>query len=136
MTAMQLEASNGAVVMAPTAAQIASALSGLPGGTDSFAILSSGEQAYVQVAGSAAEGFALEYRAGSESEHYQAATSMPLNVVQDVFERYARNDPTWRSRVSWVPLEAGSVRGGHPVVVLSIVAIACVAAVVWFAATR
>lgn len=129
---MKLESGDGSVVTSPTAAQIAQVLSGLPGGRDSFAILSSGEQTYVQVAGSAAEGYALEYRAGTEAEHYQATASMPLDAVQDVFERYARNDPTWRGRVSWEPLEPAGASSRVPVVVIAVVVIACVAAVAGF----
>lgn len=103
MATMKLEVGNGPAITSPTTAQILDALAALLGGSDSFAILASGDQDYVQVMGSASEGFALEYRAGGDSEHYQATRSMPLDVVQDVFECYARNDPTWRSRVLWEP---------------------------------
>jgi hypothetical protein len=132
MASMQLEVSDGSAIASPTASQIADALARLPGGADSFAILSSGDQAYVQVAGSASEGFALEYRAGSESEHYRASRSMPLNVVRDVFERYARNDPAWRSQVSWEPWDAGSPSHGYRIGVFAMVAIAAAAVLGWW----
>lgn len=101
---MKLETSNFGVIPDPTPAQIAAALVTLPGGHESFAILSVADEVYVQAAGSDSGGFSLEYRDGSEDRHFQAKFSpVPLSTVQDMFERYAGGDDSWRSRVDWEP---------------------------------
>lgn len=107
---MKLETSNAHEVSNPSAAQIAEALASLPGGDESFAILATGPQTYVQVAGSSGEGFTLEYRDGSEDKHFEAAESpVDLKLATTVFQRYAAGDISWQSLASWQPWTAGAL---------------------------
>jgi hypothetical protein len=107
---MKLEISNASEVINPSAAQIADALSNLPGGDESFAILTIDPQTYVQVAGSPADGFTLEYRDGSEEKHFVAiGAPIDLKLVTSVFQKYAAGDASWQSLVSWQPWTAGSL---------------------------
>lgn len=107
---MKLETSNAPEVLHPTPAQIADALASLPGGDESFAILATGPQTYVQVAGSPREGFAIEYRDGSEDKHFEAAGSpIDLPLATSIFQRYATGDASWQGLVSWQSGTAGSL---------------------------
>jgi hypothetical protein len=106
---MKLETSNMGELNNPSAIQIAEALVQLPGGSESFAILGSGTQTYVQVAGSAKEGFAIEYRDGDETRHFEAIEQpITLELAQGIFQRYAAGDDSWRSMVAWRPWGAGT----------------------------
>lgn len=107
---MKLETSNANEVVNPSAAQIADALASLPGGDESFAILATGPQSYVQVAGSSGEGFTLEYRDGGEDMHFTATESpIDLKLATSVFQRYAAGDASWQGLASWQPWTAGSL---------------------------
>lgn len=132
---MKLETSNAGEIPDPSAARIAEALAQLPGGADSFAILDSGEQAFVQVAGSAEEGFHIEYREGGEDRHFEAATP-PVTLAQavDIFQRYAAGDGSWRSKVEWKPLGLSPGRRPAPSMgarLAIVLAIACLALLVF-----
>jgi hypothetical protein len=99
---MQLEIGTGQIVKEPSLDQIAEALKALPGGEDSFAILSHSDQTYMQTAGSAADGFELEYQAGSTREHYMCTNQhVSLDVTIRVFQLYAQRDIRWLSELAW-----------------------------------
>jgi hypothetical protein len=101
---MQLELGTGQIVKDPSLDQIAAALKALPGGDDSFAILSRDEMTYMQTTGSAAGGFELEYQAGSTREHYMCTNrQVSLDVTIRVFQLYAQRDVRWLSEVAWEP---------------------------------
>ncbi|KAB2899230.1 MAG: hypothetical protein F9K31_08120 [Dokdonella sp.] len=140
MISLQFETSDGLTLANPSTEQISEALASLRSGQDSFAILSKGEETYVQVAGSPAEGFILEYRDGSESNHFRAQASLlPLSTIQDIFEKYAQGDATWRSRVTWEPWGSDSqtvTRSGlpFPAIIAVVLVVLVVAWVAWLAA--
>lgn len=127
---MRLETSNNGEVTNPSADQINAALAQLPAGVDAFAILARADQYYVQVAGSAQEGFVIEYREGGEDRHFEAVgPAASLGTAQEVFRRYAAGDDGWRSVVAWQPWQSGGVAvspwlvGGIVVAAIGVVAI-------------
>src|SRR5690606_28512749 len=98
---MQLERESGKILTHPSATEIEDALRGLSL-KNSLAILSSGEETYIQTSGSAASGLSVEYRAGSEESHSQSASdALPLSTVVEMFQQYSSGDATWRTRISW-----------------------------------
>ena len=87
---------------APDAATIARVLASLDGDRHVLVTLGRSEQTYVQASGSARTGLALEYQEGSLDQHYRSgAETLPLETVTDIFQRYARDDESWRHRVPW-----------------------------------
>jgi hypothetical protein len=84
-------------VQDPSPADIARVL----GGLDGIAILSRDELTYLQTDGTPAEGFVLEYQAGSTEEHYACPCRLPLDEVIQAFLAYARGDPSWRTSLGW-----------------------------------
>lgn len=132
---MKLETSNNGEVMNPSADQINAALAQLPAGEDAFAILAHGDQHYVQVAGSAQEGFVIEYREGGEDRHFEAVgPAASLGTAQDLFRRYAAGDESWRGVVAWQPWQSAGMPvspwlvGGIVVMAIGVVAILVVTA--------
>jgi hypothetical protein len=104
----------------PSEAQIESALRSLTDGGDAFAILASGEGSYIQAAGSAAETFRLEYRDGSESEHYHCPADLHLQQVLDAFVSYRRGDSAFKHRIAWARGTGEVSRHRGPVLVLAL----------------
>ena len=110
MTTLRLETEHGTTLTNPSSGQIAQALSSLDGKSNAFAILARADQVYVQTSGSGSSGFVLEYRDGDEASHFQASNkSLPLDVIQDVFEKYAQGDSAWKESLVWEPLSAGEI---------------------------
>lgn len=136
MTAMQLETGSGSSVSSPSLEEIDAALAACFD-DDAFVILSQDEQIYLQTTGTAASGFLVEYRDGSEVAHFQSAgANVPLASTQEIFRLYAKGDSAWRDKLSWVPWVAadrppGSPSSGRSAIVL--LAVAVVVAAVCFA---
>jgi len=121
----------GEAIENPSERQIEAALHSLPGGDDSFAILGSGEQFYVQAAGGAAEAFALECRSGSASEHYRCNnTSLLLEEVLAAFLSYHRSDSEFKRTLDWEREVEESPPRRLPLLVLAVLA-AIAAVVLW-----
>jgi hypothetical protein len=86
----------------PDAETIAKVLASLDGDRHVLATLGRSELTYVQASGSARTGLALEYQEGSLDRRYTSgAATLPLETVTDIFQRYARDDGSWRDRVPW-----------------------------------
>ncbi len=86
----------------PDAATIAKVLASLDGGRHVLVTLGDSELTYVQVSGSVQTGLALEYQEGSLERRYTSrAASLPLELVTDVFQRYACGNQSWRQGVEW-----------------------------------
>ncbi len=84
---MRLEIDGSHVIEDPSADDIADALRSLSG-HDSFAILSSSEQFFVQCSGSHDRGFDLEYRMGNDRRHCRAESDpLPLSTVTRAFQK-------------------------------------------------
>ncbi|WP_269542380.1 hypothetical protein [Cerasicoccus fimbriatus] len=92
----------------PTGEQIIAGLDSIDGQSNSFAILALRDQVYVQTMGNPQEGFVLEYRNGSEEEHYQTNDSeIPLDRIKEVFLAFAEGDVGWFDTFAWEPMFAG-----------------------------
>ena len=94
---------NGDAVNEPvTADLIARSIQSLDGDGDSFAILAREAQVYMQTSGDIYDGFILEYRNGSESEHYVCTnTQLPAEDVIRAMQRYLENDSRWKTDIDW-----------------------------------
>jgi hypothetical protein len=99
---MRLHLGIGDDIEDPSPAQIEAALRKLPGGTDSFAILGADDQRYIQTHGGPADGFVLEYRDGSEDEHYRCSRAgLSLDEVLAAFMSYQRGDGAYQQSLPW-----------------------------------
>ena len=102
---MKLETETGATFDNPSAEQIDSALRDLVESGGGFAILSELEQVYIQTAENGMGECTLEYREGSEENHY-CSTSEELSIdeVIKAFQDYAHSHNVWKNRFQWRPL--------------------------------
>jgi hypothetical protein len=92
----------GESVEQPSAEQLEEALRSLPGGPDSFAILTRSEGSYIQVLGGGESGYVLEYQEGSLDRHYFCPDpDLGIDAVVAAFQSYARDDDDWRTALSW-----------------------------------
>ena len=108
------------------------ALASLTGEGDSFAILSRDEMTYIQTSGGKATGFVLEYQAGSPDQHFHSAeTDLDLEAVTRAFERYAADDPSWRSVATWLQDTSSEGSGRIPLPALVLVGIAILGLAIW-----
>lgn len=84
--------------------QIEQSIRSLTGDGDSFAILARSEQVYIQTSGDPKNGFVLEYRNGSEEEHY-SCSNVDLNAEQIIraFQSYSAGDDRWKAEFEWKP---------------------------------
>ena len=104
----KLTTSSGKEFLMPDAELIRKVILELPVGDDSFAILEKGYDGvhFVQTAGSAAEGFILEYQDGGPQLHYQCDEgNLDSQQVIAVFQAYARADPRWNAAHTWIQVD-------------------------------
>jgi hypothetical protein len=122
---MKLSRGTGADVVDPTPDQIVEAIRSLPGGMDSFVILTRSENQFLQTLGSRQEGFHLEYKE-SEARHF-VATDAEITETQliQTFLAYLDGDDSWKRRHQWTTLKAS---GGCRNTAVSVLAIALGAA--------
>ena len=101
---MELNLNDDKMLQEPSGEQIRSGLASLQ--DEQYAILSRGDEDYVQVYRHGAKEFQLEYRAGSEDKHF-GATSEEFTVeqIQDVFAAYAAGGADWQSGWTWEKLD-------------------------------
>lgn len=130
---MYLETGSGLKIDDPSASQIADELASLPGGTDSFAILSQDDDLhYMQTADNPSGGFVLEYHDGSLDQHYRATdNNLPLAVVTNAFQLYAAKDSSWRTVVAWEHHDLSPSASGFPLLPAALVAAAILGLVLW-----
>ena len=123
---MKLSRGTGADVVDPASDQIVEAIRSLPGGMDSFVILTRSENQFLQTLGSREEGFHLEYKE-SETRHF-VATDAEISETQliQTFLAYLDGDDSWKRRHQWTKMKtSGGCRG----TAVSVFAIAMVIAV-------
>ncbi len=111
---MKLTLGIGESIEDPTAEQVEAALRALPGGDDSFAILGIDDQTYIQTAGGGPDGFALEYREGSQTSHYRCTNEhLAVDPVVAAFRDYLSGRSDYKSDLAW-ELESApaGARGG------------------------
>lgn len=98
---MELTTEDGATVQDPRANDLQTALTRLGPPDNGFAVLATSPQNYIQVAGSKADGYLVEYREGSERTHQASmADDLPYQQVFDLLTAYASGG-SWKSMVSW-----------------------------------
>lgn len=113
--------------------QIEESIQSLTGDGDSFAILARAEQVYMQTSGDPQNGFVLEYRDGSEEEHY-SCTNSQLTAEQVVwaFQSYLANDDKWKSDLKWqshdFDYSGGTGKGRNIILVVGLILLG---AVIW-----
>ncbi len=105
---------NGSTLEAPVTAElIERSIHSLTGDGDSFAILARDSQVYIQTSGGPKDGFVLEYRDGSEAEHYASRnTGLSADAVILAMQRYFANDSRWKTDIEWEPLGFESTGSG------------------------
>ena len=87
----------------PDPATIAKILAELDGDRHVLVTLGESDLTYLQVTGGGPMGLALEFQEGSLDQHYRSTNpDLPLALVTDLFQRYARGDQSWREEVEWV----------------------------------
>src|SRR5262245_27991556 len=125
---MDLTTGGGIAVSDPSAAQIAEVLAALPGRIDSFAILAKSELTYMQAAGGPADGFVLEYQAGSIEQHYWSVRDdLPLSTVTEAFQLYAAGDDSWQKLATWQKKQiSGTSIGVLPIALVAVLLVAAV----------
>jgi hypothetical protein len=102
---MKLETESGAAIEHPSDEQIDSTLRELVSSGGGFAILSQSEQVYIQTAENGEGECTLEYREGSEENHF-CCTNEELSIddVIGAFQEYANTNDAWKARFLWRPL--------------------------------
>ena len=106
---MQLEDSNGKVVVPQSSAEVEQMIDRL--GRDlNHCILSEGEL-FIQAAGSAS-GLVVQY--GDPSGNYEAAATLAPETVKELFSAFFQKDDSWRTRVSYTRIGGGSSSSGAP----------------------
>lgn len=112
--------------------QIEEAIESLTGDGDSFAILARADQVYIQTSGDPSNGFVLEYRDGSEAEHYSCANfELTAEQIIRAFQSYLADDDKWKSELEWqsqVFDYSGQVNTGKKVAIVIGLIIAAAAA--------
>ena len=90
---MKLETESGAAIEHPTDGQIDVTLKELVESGGGFAIISQSEQVYIQTAENGEGDCTLEYREGSEENHF-CCTNEELSIddVIGAFQQYANNN--------------------------------------------
>jgi hypothetical protein len=121
---------NGDTISEPvTADLIARSINSLDGDGDSFAILARDSQVYIQTSGDICNGFILEYRNGSESEHYVCTNPhLSADKVIKAMQRYLENDSRWKTDIDWQPQSFDYQHGGRAKWIVAGLVIALVAA--------
>ena len=101
---MELVVNGDKVAEAVTDELIARSIRSLTGEGDSFAILAKASEVYMQTAGGPTDGFMLEYRNGSEAEHYSCANpELTADDVIKALQSYLAGDGRWESELKWEP---------------------------------
>lgn len=101
---MQLNVNDDQHLNDPDVETILSALKDLE--YDEFAILARADEQYIQTYYNDDGTYTLEYRAGSEDEHYGTdPEETTLKDVQDAFAAYFGGKPDWRNGFTWEKVE-------------------------------
>ncbi len=118
----------------PDAATIAKVLASLDGDRHALVTLGRSDLTYVQASGSAHDGPRPRVPGGLPRPPLpeSVAPTLPLEMVTDIFQCYARDDESWRNRVPWehVPYVPQTIPW-HSTWVGYIVILLIVVALVW-----
>jgi hypothetical protein len=125
---MKLEFEQGRSFESPTPNQISSGLASVGGANGSYAILSSNGDNFIQAAGEAGSGFVVEYREGDKL-FQSASQSEPLSKVTEAFQKYARDDGSWRDDFRWIEQDFAPKSGCLGLVLLFVASAAMLAGV-------
>jgi len=90
----------------PSPEQIASAVAAMATGNAEFVILEKESQSYMQASGSAKDGFELEYRSGSASEHFFCAEVLGERDITTILQDYLRQGGRWHTSHDWKKLSS------------------------------
>jgi hypothetical protein len=130
---MNFKTGTGRSVDDPTASQLMEELATLAAEAGSYAILSRDALTYLQTSGSTAEGFLLEYQDGSTERHYcSKQRDLPLEAITSAFQRYARDDLSWRSAATWEQHDLGGSAAGSSRLRLALLVVAALAFALWW----
>lgn len=113
--------------------QVEESIRSLTGDGDSFVILARADHVYIQTSGDPKNGFVLEYRDGSEEEHYSCSTfNLTAEQIIRAFQSYLADDDKWRSELEWqaqvFDYSGGSSKGKKIIIAVGLI---LTAAVVW-----
>ena len=101
---MQLKLYPGETVESPRPEDVERGIRTLQAAEDAFAILSAGEQRYIQTSGHPGIGFILEYRDCSEEQHFHCTLeTVTTDQVVEAFLSYLRGDTSYKSSLPWAP---------------------------------
>ena len=106
---MKLQPENGEVVSNPDDAAIERMIRSIDGEENNFVILDSGrpDNWFIQTAGDQTA-LIVEYR--QEGKQYTSGdTSVPVEKVISIFQRYARGDDSWKAELQWEVMDMGEV---------------------------
>ena len=111
--------------------QIEEAIHSLTGDGDSFAILARADEVYIQTSGDPRNGFVLEYRDGSDKDHYSCSNfNLTAEQIIRAFQSYLADDDKWRSELEWQPqvfdYSEGAGKGKKVAVAVGLILIAAV----------
>ena len=71
-----------------------------------------GDEFFLQAAGNPQLGYALEYREGSEEQHFQATEAdISVERLVEAFQKYASGDSSWKSDFQWEQMEFKTGKG-------------------------
>jgi len=90
-----------------------------------FMILEKGDDAFVQVAGYADDGFELEYREGAQM--FRCSRTVSREEAESAFLDYLDGLDSWKSRFPWEPMEFSPRSSGRIVVVAAVIVLAALA---------
>ncbi len=100
----------------PTRDEIATQFHNLSSEACEFAILSDerhGDEYYIQAAGDDEGGYVLEYREGSEDQHFVCKdVGLSRERVLAAFQNYAEGDSRYKHDFQWEKMEFGKKGGG------------------------
>jgi hypothetical protein len=105
-SAMMLETHAGIVAKSAAVADIAPAISGLTGigllgRREGYIILNSGDEEYLQAAGTVEGGFDVERRDGCAGEHYAGNRRVSAAELTEMLTGYLTGSTTWSHLISW-----------------------------------
>jgi hypothetical protein len=96
---MKLVLPNGSLVIGPTKADVKKALIDIQNvNQDQSIILEQGEMDYLQSRYSNGN-YVLFYRSGSSENHFRSKSSLNIDTVLKVFERYFQGDLLWINEI-------------------------------------
>ena len=90
----------------PTDTQIVARLEDLTEDGNSFTILGTDDQTYIQTA-ITPRGFVVEYREGSKDTHHESTLTHDIETVKNLFLLYRKQDPAYKSAIQYRQWQPG-----------------------------